>query len=58
MHLVVGLAAGGRGPLTGTPYKLYAVEAGAQGLSPWLFLLVTVFVVPLTYLLGKKQVAL
>jgi membrane protein YqaA with SNARE-associated domain len=30
------------GPFTGAPYKLYAVEAGAAGVSPWLFALVSV----------------
>ncbi len=29
------------GPLTGTPYKLYAVAAGQQGLAPAAFLLVS-----------------
>ena len=30
-HLVIGA-------MTGVPYKLYAVEAGAGGINPWLFL--------------------
>jgi membrane protein YqaA with SNARE-associated domain len=30
------------GPVTGTPYKIYAVESGALGLSPLVFLLVSV----------------
>ena len=29
-HLIVGA-------MTGVPYKLYAVEAGARGINPWLF---------------------
>lgn len=37
-----GLAALFLGPLTGTPYKLYAVAAGQQGLSLAAFLLVSV----------------
>jgi membrane protein YqaA with SNARE-associated domain len=30
LHLLVGA-------VTGVPYKLYAVEAGAAGINPWLF---------------------
>ena len=30
------------GPITGTPYKIYAAQAGAQNLSFWLFMLVTI----------------
>lgn len=37
-----GLAALFMGPLTGTPYKLYAVAAGAQGANLAAFLLVSV----------------
>jgi membrane protein YqaA with SNARE-associated domain len=37
-----GAVAAFRGPLTGTPYKIYAVEAGAQGLPLGTFLLVSV----------------
>ena len=35
LHLVTGA-------MTGVPYKLYAVEAGARGLNPWLFALMSV----------------
>jgi membrane protein YqaA with SNARE-associated domain len=37
-----GAAAVLAGPLTGTPYKLYAVQAGAGGLPPGRFLLASV----------------
>ena len=37
-----GLRAVLLGPMSGTPYKLYAVEAGRRGLSPGGFLLVSV----------------
>lgn len=37
-----GLTAVLSGPLTGTPYKVYAVQAGAVGLPRWTFLLVSV----------------
>jgi membrane protein YqaA with SNARE-associated domain len=30
-----------KGPLTGTPYKIYAVEAGAGGINPVVFALVS-----------------
>jgi membrane protein YqaA with SNARE-associated domain len=30
------------GAFTGTPYKLYAVEAGALGVSPWLFVALSI----------------
>lgn len=30
------------GPLNGTPYKIYAVQAAGQGLSLWAFMLVTI----------------
>jgi len=31
-----------RGPFTGAPYKLYAVEAGAAGINPFLFAAVSI----------------
>ena len=37
-----GFAAVFLGPLTGTPYKIYAVEVGRRGLSLPLFLLLSV----------------
>jgi membrane protein YqaA with SNARE-associated domain len=37
-----GLGSLFRGPLTGVPYKIYAVHAGAAGLSLALFLLISV----------------
>jgi len=30
------------GPLTGTPYKIYAVQAGSLGLNPILFMLISI----------------
>lgn len=30
------------GPLSGTPYKIYAVQAAGQGVSLWLFLLISI----------------
>jgi membrane protein YqaA with SNARE-associated domain len=30
------------GAFTGTPYKLYAVEAGARGIDPWLFVALSI----------------
>lgn len=30
------------GPLSGTPYKIYASQAQAAGISPWVFLLVSI----------------
>ncbi len=57
-----GLAALFLGPLTGTPYKPYAVAAGQQGVSPAAFLLVSVparalrfvAIVALTHLLARR----
>ncbi len=37
-----GLHAMVLGPLSGTPYKIYAVHAGAAGIDWWLFLLLSV----------------
>lgn len=37
-----GLVAVLFGPLSGTPYKIYAVQAAGQGVSLWMFILISI----------------